>query len=78
MTKYNLVLLAHTPEELKEIEVGLKVYHEKIDEWMPLVFGQNRGIKTELASETDWAEYLPKEPPASVAPNPPPLREPFR
>ncbi len=72
MTKYNLVLLAHTPEELKEIEVGLKVYHEKIDEWMPLVFGQNRGIKTELASETDWAEYLPKEPPASVAPNPPP------
>jgi hypothetical protein len=66
MTKYNLVLLAHTPDELKEIEVGLKVYHEKIDEFMPLVFGQNRGIKTELASEEDWAAYAAKVPSVST------------
>ncbi len=68
MTKYNLVLLAHTADDLKEIEVGLKVYHEKIDEFMPLVFGQNRGIKTELSSEEDWAAYAPKEPSAPAAP----------
>jgi hypothetical protein len=71
MTKYNLVLLAHTADDLKEIEVGLKVYHEKIDEFMPLVFGQNRGIKTELSSEEDWAAYAPKVPsvPAEPASN---------
>jgi hypothetical protein len=59
LTKYNLVLLAQKADDLKEIEVGLKVYHDKIDEFMPLVFGQNRGIKTELASESDWADYQP-------------------
>jgi hypothetical protein len=68
MTKYNLVLLAHTPDDLKEIEVGLKVYHEKIDEFMPLVFGQNRGIKTELSSEEDWAAYASQAPSAPAAP----------
>src|ERR1035441_8070456 len=59
LTKYNLVLLAHTADDLKEMEVGLKVYHDKIDEFMPMVFGQNRGVKTELASDSDWAAFAP-------------------
>ena len=59
LTKYNLVLLAHTADDLKEMEVGLKVYHDKIDEFMPMVFGQNRGIKTELSSDSDWAAFAP-------------------
>ncbi len=67
LTKYNLVLLARTADDLKEIEVGLKVYHDKIDEFMPMVFGQNRGIKTELASESDWEDYSPKVSPVVAA-----------
>jgi len=74
LTKYNLVLLAHTADDLKEMEVGLKVYHDKIDEFMPMIFGQNKGIKTELASESDWEDFSPKGSPvpeASAAPAPP-------
>jgi len=59
-TKYNLIVYAHTPDELKEIEVGLKVYHDKIIEFMPMIFGDNKGIKTELASEEDWEAAAPK------------------
>jgi hypothetical protein len=60
LTKYNLLLYAHTPEDLREIEVGLKVYHDRIVELLPVVFGDNRGIKTELVSEEDWADTEPK------------------
>jgi hypothetical protein len=60
ITKYNLVVYAQTPDDLKEIEVGLKVYHDKISEFVPMVFGDNKGIKTELASEEDWQEVTPK------------------
>lgn len=60
ITKYNLVVYAQTADDLKEIEVGLKVYHDKITEFVPMVFGENKGIKTELASEEDWQEAAPK------------------
>jgi len=55
---------------LKEIEVGLKVYHEKISEFTAMVFGENKGIKTELASEDDWkaAEPALQAAPAAGAP----------
>ncbi len=74
LTRYNLVVLAHTADDLKEMEVGLKVYHDKIDEFMPMIFGQNKGVKTELASESDWEDFSPKGSPvpaASAAPAPP-------
>ena len=73
LTKYNLVVLAHKADELREIEVGLKVYQDKIEEFMPLIFGQNLGIKTELASESDWEDYSPevsKVPAVSAEPAP--------
>ncbi len=54
MTKYNIIVYARTADDLKEIEVGLKVYHDKIGEFASMVFGDNKGIKTELASEEDW------------------------
>jgi hypothetical protein len=60
VTKYNLIVYAQTPEDLKEIEVGLKVYHDKLSEFLPMIFGDNKGIKTELASEEDWQESTPK------------------
>jgi ATP-dependent Lon protease len=67
LTKYNMVVYAQNAEALKEIEVGLKVYHDKIGEFMPMIFGDNRGIKTELASEADWEGAAPPQagPPAS-------------
>ena len=58
-------------EDLKEIEVGLKVYHDKITEFFPMVFGSNnKGIKTELASEEDWQQAEPKTVQAAGAPAP--------
>jgi hypothetical protein len=70
-TKYNLLVLAQTPEDLKEIEVGLKVYYDRLTEFTPMVFGESRGIKTELASEDGWKEAEPKTvfapPPAAAA-----------
>ena len=65
-TKYNLLVTAHTPEELKEIEVGLKVYHDKITEFVPMVFGANKGVKIELASEEDWKALAPAASPATT------------
>jgi hypothetical protein len=59
-TKYNVVLYAQTADDLKEIEVGLKVYHDKITEFVPMIYGENRGIKTELASDEDWQDAAPK------------------
>lgn len=66
VTKYNLVVYAKTPEDLREIEVGLKVYHDKISEFTPMVFGDHRGVKTELASDEDWREVEPKGVPAAA------------
>jgi hypothetical protein len=56
VTKYNLVLLSKTPEDLKEVEVGLKVYKDQVDEFIPWVFKSPKGIKSELASGNEWEE----------------------
>jgi hypothetical protein len=66
-TKYNLLVLAHSADDLKEIEVGLKVYYDKLTEFTPMIFGDSRGIKTELASEEGWKDAEPRS--ASVAPS---------
>lgn len=58
-TKYNLLVLAQTPDDLKEIEVGLKVYYDRLTEFTPMIFGDTRGIKTELASEESWKDAAP-------------------
>ncbi len=52
------------------MEVGLKVYHDKIIEFMPMIFGDAKGVKTELASEEDWQEVTPKGAPPAAAPIP--------
>ncbi len=70
-TKYNMVVYAQTADDLKEMEVGLKVYHDKIIEFMPMIFGENKGIKTELASDEDWQTAAPKTATASAPPPPP-------
>jgi hypothetical protein len=67
MTKYNLVVYAQNGEDLKEIEVGLKVYHDKIAEFTPMIFGEGKGIKTELASDEDWKDATPKNAPPQAA-----------
>lgn len=54
-----MLIYAHTPDDLREIEVGLKVYQDKVQEFMPLIFGTVRGIKTELVSEEDWEAAAP-------------------
>jgi hypothetical protein len=59
-TKYNMVVYAQSADDLKEMEVGLKVYHDKVAEFMPMIFGESKGIKTELASEEDWQAAAPK------------------
>ncbi|HTC20074.1 MAG TPA: hypothetical protein VK859_04450 [bacterium] len=66
LTKYNLVVYAQNADDLKEMEVGLKVYHDKIVEFMPMIFRDSKGIKTELASEEDWKEFAPKMAPAAA------------
>lgn len=65
LTKYNMILYAHTADDLKEMEVGLKVYHDKITEFMPMIFGDSRGVKTELTSESEWQEAAPKDAPTA-------------
>jgi hypothetical protein len=72
-TKYNLLVLAQTPEDLKEIEVGLKVYYDRLTEFVPMVFGENRGIKTELASEDGWKEVEPQTVSAPLPAAAPPI-----
>jgi hypothetical protein len=68
VTKYNIIVYAHTADDLKEIEVGLKVYHDKTNEFVSMVFGDSKGIKTELASEEDWQAAAPAvSAPAPVA-----------
>lgn len=67
ITKYNLIVYAQTPDDLKEIEVGLKVYHDKLSEFLPMIYGESKGIKTELASDEDWQEAAPKTPAGSPA-----------
>jgi hypothetical protein len=64
VSKYNLMVYAHTPDDLREMEVGLKVYSDKVEEFIPLIFGTVRGIKTSLVSEEDWAAVSPAENPA--------------
>ena len=69
-TKHNIVVYAQTPDDLKEMEVGLKVYHDKMIEFMPMIFGDTKGVKTELASEEDWQEVAPKDAPPPAIPVP--------
>lgn len=64
VSKYNLLVLAPTPEALREIEVGLRVYQDKLEEFTGTVFGSAKGIKVELASKEDWAAQAP---PAAAA-----------
>jgi hypothetical protein len=65
-TKYNLVVYAHTPDDLREIEVGIKVYHDKVEEFLPLIFGTAHGVKTELCSDEDWDAAVPVESPGAA------------
>jgi hypothetical protein len=67
VSKYNLMVYAHTPDDLREMEVGLKVYSDKVEEFMPLIFGTARGVKTSLVSEEDWEAASPVEAPAAVS-----------
>jgi len=67
VTKYNLVLFSKTPEDLKEVEVGLKVYQDKVEQFTSWVFGSPRGIKPELSDEKDWKESEPQPAPLPVA-----------
>src|SRR6202042_1789275 len=67
VTKYNLIVYAQTPDDLREIEVGLKVYQDKVQEFLPLIYGTAHGVKTELASEEDWQEAAPAATPAPTA-----------
>jgi hypothetical protein len=64
VTKYNMVVYAQNADDLKEMEVGLKVYHDKVTEFVPMIFGESKGIKTELASDGDWKEAAPQNSPA--------------
>src|ERR1700722_11710115 len=59
ITKYNVILASPKADLHKEIEVGLKVYHDKITELGPTIFGGNRGIKAELVSEAEWEAINP-------------------
>ena len=68
LTRYNLVIYAQNADDLKEMEVGLKVYHDKIIEFMPMIFGDSKGIKTELASDEEWKTFAPPASPAAAAP----------
>jgi acylphosphatase len=67
VTKYNLVLMVKNQEDLREVEVGLKVYQEKVEEFTSWVFGSPRGIKTELASAGDWKEKETVSAPSAVS-----------
>jgi hypothetical protein len=60
------MVYAHTPDDLREMEVGLKVYSDKVEEFIPLIFGTVRGIKTSLVSEEDWAAVSPEENPVAA------------
>ncbi|HVM32925.1 MAG TPA: hypothetical protein VMU88_07310 [bacterium] len=68
-TKYNVILASPNAETHKEIEVGLKVYHDKITELVPTIFGGNRGIKAELVSEAEWESMAPAAKPAAMPAN---------
>jgi hypothetical protein len=54
VSKYNLVVMAKTPDDLREIEVGLRVYQDKLEEFTATIFGSSKGIKAELASDEEW------------------------
>jgi hypothetical protein len=66
VTKYNLLVLSRTPEDLKEVEVGLKVYEDKVEQFTSWVFGSPKGMKSELAGEKDWKEQGPAATPPPV------------
>jgi hypothetical protein len=70
ITKYNVVLLAETAETLREMEVGLRVYHDRVEEFTSMVFGGPRGLKTELARGKEWEEAVSTTAPVST-PEPP-------
>lgn len=72
VSKYNLVLLARTPDDLREIEVGLRVYQDKLEEYTATIFGSAKGIKAELANEEDWAGVAPPAPKRSAPAAPEP------
>src|SRR5258708_38540401 len=61
ISKYNLVVYAETADDLREIEVGLKVYQDSIQEFVPMIFETGRGVKTQLASEAEWQDAAPAQ-----------------
>jgi hypothetical protein len=79
ISKYNLVVYAETADDLREIEVGLKVYQDSIDEFVPMIFETSRGIKTQLASEAEWQDAAPAQgsPSAPAAPSAPAVSAPM-
>lgn len=68
VSKYNLLVMAKTPDDLREIEVGLRVYQDKLEEFTATIFGTSRGIKAELASDEDWDACAPPAAPAAAVP----------
>jgi 23S rRNA pseudoU1915 N3-methylase RlmH len=73
ITKYNIVFLAKTPEDMKEMEVGLRVYHDRVEEFTSMVFGGPRGLKPELAKGKEWEIAAPA---VTAAPPPEPPKVP--
>jgi hypothetical protein len=71
ISKYNLVVYAQSADDLREIEVGLKVYQDSISEFVPMIFQTGRGIKTQLASESEWTEAAPTVAPGQAVPSAP-------
>ncbi len=61
ISKYNLVVYAESADDLREIEVGLKVYQDSVEEFMPMIFETSRGVKTQLASESEWHDAAPAQ-----------------
>ncbi len=70
ISKYNLLVMAKTPDDLREIEVGLRVYQDKLEEFTATIFGASKGIKAELASDEDWDLSAPPAAKAEAAPPP--------
>lgn len=68
VSKYNLMVMAKTPDDLREIEVGLRVYQDKLEEFTATIFGTARGIKAELASDEDWDACAPTADQPEAAP----------
>lgn len=66
-TKYNLIVIAPTKEELQKVEVGLRVYAEQLPVFTEAVFGCSLGIKPQLGENEDFQEAPPDKSNAGAA-----------